>query len=59
MIDWIELREQERRRRWRRELLDRMAFEPESFEEEAGSERERERSSSADEERREERGHRR
>ncbi|QYJ15903.1 hypothetical protein Rxycam_01732 [Rubrobacter xylanophilus DSM 9941] len=58
MIDWIELREQERRRRWRRELLDRMAFEPETFEEESESEKERA-SSSADEGRREERGQRR
>jgi hypothetical protein len=46
MIDWIELREQERRRRWRRELLDRMAFEPELQRGKRQEEREREQQSS-------------
>lgn len=51
MIDWIELREQERRRRWRRELLDRLDLEPEALEREEATRGEQEQASSAGERR--------
>ncbi|MCA3748972.1 MAG: hypothetical protein IN808_07515 [Rubrobacter sp.] len=56
MIDWIELREQERRRRWRRELLDRLDLEPEALEREEATRKEQEQTSSAGERREDRQG---